>query len=139
MSQSPEVDQKHPITALPQSWPVEDLEAVERCPLCGGTDRTVLYRDLTDGRFCAPGTWALHRCLGCESGYLDPRPTADAIGRAYRSYHTHEALSYIIGLSQSVVCIIQNSRKTQRIGGTSRALVLRHRRMIHWVPISRRS
>jgi hypothetical protein len=92
MSRSCNVDQTHPTTALPETWPAEDLEAVEYCPVCGGVDRTMLYRDLADGRFGAPGSWVLHRCLGCGSAYLDPRPTADAIGRAYRSYHTHEPL-----------------------------------------------
>ncbi len=92
MSQSSKVDQTYPITASPQTRPVEDLEAVECCPICGNTDRTALYGGLTDGRFCVPGRWVLHRCLGCESAYLDPWPTPDAIGRAYRSYHTHEPL-----------------------------------------------
>jgi SAM-dependent methyltransferase len=97
MSQSASVDRTHPATTLPQRWPVEDLEAVERCPLCGGAARTLLYGDLTDGVFfTAPGRWVLHRCLGCESAYLDPRPTAEAIGRAYRSYYTHEPLRELV-------------------------------------------
>jgi SAM-dependent methyltransferase len=29
------------------------------------------------------------RCQGCGSGYLDPRPTTESIGLAYRMYYTH--------------------------------------------------
>jgi SAM-dependent methyltransferase len=72
-------------------WPAEQLEAVDRCPLCGSGDRTVLYRDLTDRMFfCAPGMWSLYQCNGCEGAYLDPRPTFESISLAYSSYYTHE-------------------------------------------------
>jgi len=37
----------------------------------------------------APGRWTLHRCRGCGSAYLDPRPTQATIGLAYRAYVTH--------------------------------------------------
>ena len=39
--------------------------------------------------FVAPGEWTLWRCGGCGAAYLDPRPSDDTIGLAYRSYHTH--------------------------------------------------
>jgi 2-polyprenyl-3-methyl-5-hydroxy-6-metoxy-1,4-benzoquinol methylase len=38
----------------------------------------------------APGQWTIWRCDGCGAGYLNPRPTATAIARAYKSYYTHE-------------------------------------------------
>jgi 2-polyprenyl-3-methyl-5-hydroxy-6-metoxy-1,4-benzoquinol methylase len=51
----------------------------------------VRYIRLTDRlSFRAPGEWALSRCLACRSGYLDPRPTPQAIGLAYTNYFTHE-------------------------------------------------
>ncbi|HUG21935.1 class I SAM-dependent methyltransferase [Piscinibacter sp.] len=37
----------------------------------------------------APGRWTLWRCAGCEAAYLDPRPNAASIGRAYSRYYTH--------------------------------------------------
>jgi ubiquinone/menaquinone biosynthesis C-methylase UbiE len=80
-----------PNEKVPESWPAEELEAVDRCPLCGFADRIALHRDLTDRVFfCAPGTWSLYQCGGCEGAYLDPRPTSESIGRAYSSYYTHD-------------------------------------------------
>lgn len=57
-------------------------------------ERRSLHSDLVDNTFfCAPGVWALWRCENCQSAYLDPRPTFDSIGRAYRSYYTHASVS----------------------------------------------
>lgn len=72
------------------AWPEDGLEAVPRCPACGGGERSLLYRGLADYVFfCAPGRWDLHRCHGCQSLYLDPRPTPDTIHLAYTEYFTH--------------------------------------------------
>lgn len=72
-------------------WPADRLEAVAACPVCRGERRERLYEGLTDRVFfCAPGAWTLYRCLGCRSGYLDPRPTPQSIGLAYTTYCTHE-------------------------------------------------
>lgn len=71
-------------------WPEGDLERVARCPICQGTERTVLHEGLRDHVFgCAPGTWTMHRCRGCGAAYLDPRPTPETIGLAYANYFTH--------------------------------------------------
>ena len=54
----------------------DGLEAVDRCPVCGGERRELLYEGLTDRNFgTAPGRWTLHRCLGCRLGI--PRSTSD--------------------------------------------------------------
>ncbi|MEA3034949.1 MAG: hypothetical protein QOH04_708 [Sphingomonadales bacterium] len=72
-------------------WPEEDLERPGRCPACGNAARTILFDGLWDNAFfVAPGRWTLWRCGGCGSGYLDPRPTPQSIGRAYGRYYTHE-------------------------------------------------
>lgn len=77
-------------SALP--WPAGGLEDVGACPVCGEMARTILHRDLADDVFrCAPGKWSLWRCSGCESAYLDPRPTPATIHIAYQSYYTHSA------------------------------------------------
>jgi len=77
-----------------ERWPEADLERVEACPVCGKRDRSRLHADLRDRVFrCAPGAWSLCRCDGCGSAYLDPRPTPASIGRAYATYHTHQAVS----------------------------------------------
>ena len=74
----------------PADWPSEDLEWLGACPVCGNDRRTVVYTGLRD-RLGAPGEWTLHRCAGCLSGYIDPRPTLGSVGRLYETYYTHEA------------------------------------------------
>jgi 2-polyprenyl-3-methyl-5-hydroxy-6-metoxy-1,4-benzoquinol methylase len=66
-------------------------EAVPVCALCGGTRSAVAYDGLTDRLFSAPGSWTLRRCAdrACGHIWLDPRPTPEAIGRAYAGYYTH--------------------------------------------------
>jgi SAM-dependent methyltransferase len=73
-------------------WPAADLESVDRCPVCGGGRRELLYEGLADRVFfCAGGGWAMHRCFDCSAAFLDPRPDRRTIGRAYASYYTHTA------------------------------------------------
>ncbi|MGH2947282.1 MAG: class I SAM-dependent methyltransferase [Solirubrobacteraceae bacterium] len=72
------------------AWPADGLEAVPRCPVCGAGERAPLYSGLHDRAFgAAPGEWSLVRCEACASAFLDPRPTPETIGLAYRSYYTH--------------------------------------------------
>ncbi len=69
-------------------WPAEGLESVDHCPVCGESNRDLLYEDLTDRSYrSAPGKWALFRCVGCGSAYLDPRPDAETAPLAYRTYY----------------------------------------------------
>jgi SAM-dependent methyltransferase len=73
-------------------WPPESLETLAACPLCGSGERTVLYQGLEDRVFfCAPGRWTLYSCRACGGAFLDPRPDAWSIHRAYHAYYTHEA------------------------------------------------
>ena len=73
-----------------QLWPEDDLEHLGKCPLCGSCQRTVLYEGLRDCfLFGAPGSWTMHRCLGCTCAYLDPRPTQETMSKAYEHYYTH--------------------------------------------------
>jgi SAM-dependent methyltransferase len=79
----------HPRADL-SDWPVDGLEAVRQCPVCGGARREILYEGLTDRIFfSAPGRWTLHSCLDCGSAFLDPRPDRATIGLAYETYYTH--------------------------------------------------
>lgn len=74
----------------PPPWPARDTESVRECPVCGGTERTLLHAGLVDDTFfTAPGHWTLQRCRDCRSAYLDPRPTPDALPAAYAAYYTH--------------------------------------------------
>ena len=87
---------------LPQEWPDYGLEHLASCPVCGAAERSVVHLGLTDRIFfCAPGAWTLYRCAACRCGYLDPRPTAQAIGLAYTEYYTHAAPEEEVFLSSS--------------------------------------
>jgi SAM-dependent methyltransferase len=71
-------------------WPRNGLETLVGCPVCGATGRELLHSGLTDRIwFTAPGSWTLHRCTGCGSAFLDPRPDRPSIGLAYEHYYTH--------------------------------------------------
>ena len=86
----------------PKEWPEEGKENVSSCPVCGGLKRSVVHSVLTDRIFfCAPGVWSLYRCDTCRCGYLDPRPTPQAIGLAYTEYYTHAAPQEEVFLSSS--------------------------------------
>jgi SAM-dependent methyltransferase len=70
-------------------WPAHDLEWLEACPVCAGSQRQVLFSGLRDFAFAAaPGEWTMWRCA-CGTAYLDPRPTLSSIGAAYSRYYTH--------------------------------------------------
>lgn len=79
-------------------WAATELEKVDRCPVCGGTNRKLLHEGLKDSAFgVAPGRWNIYTCLSCRSGFLDPRPTPASIGRAYANYYTHDLTdSYVV-------------------------------------------
>ncbi|MGF1549981.1 MAG: class I SAM-dependent methyltransferase [Sphingomonadaceae bacterium] len=79
--------QKH---EAPAAWPAEDIEPVGACPGCGSSRRAPMFENLEDRIFGAPGRWTMWRCEDCRSAYLDPRPTAQSMYRAYREYYTHE-------------------------------------------------
>lgn len=73
-------------------WPGDGLERVATCPACGSEARAPLLSDLKDVTFfAAPGRWSLWSCKACASAFLDPRPTPESIGLAYRNYYTHAA------------------------------------------------
>ncbi len=85
------MDRKTETIDINQPWPENGIENVDKCPVCRSLDKVLLYDGLKDRVFfCAPGEWKLWRCKSCSSAYLDPRPTKETIGLAYRHYFTHE-------------------------------------------------
>jgi 2-polyprenyl-3-methyl-5-hydroxy-6-metoxy-1,4-benzoquinol methylase len=62
-----------------------------KCYLCGNEGK-LLYGSLKDRLFGAPGEWNLKKCTNSECGlvWLDPMPLEEDIGKAYRSYYTHD-------------------------------------------------
>lgn len=63
-----------------QAWHADELEHLDRCVVCDFDGLEPLYEDL--GAQDRAG-WRLDRCPRCGSGLLNPRPTVDAIGKAY--------------------------------------------------------
>lgn len=62
------------------------------CPVCSDPG-VLLHGDLIDPLFDAQGRWSVRRCTaaGCGTAWLDPRPTAADLGKAYATYYTHSA------------------------------------------------
>ena len=65
------------------------LESVPDCLICarGGT---LLYGDLRDWVFGAPGSWRMLECRSCGLAWLSPRLAPADIGAAYAEYYTHD-------------------------------------------------
>ena len=75
---------------LDQYWPPHELEAVCACPYCGCERRALAYQDVQDWSFgAAAGRWSYWRCGDCHALFLNPRPDAASIARAYGRYYTH--------------------------------------------------
>lgn len=69
---------------------MDGLEDVRGCPVCRSRKRELMHGGLRDQVFfAAQGEWALWRCGECGCGFLDPRPDAASISRAYEAYYTH--------------------------------------------------
>lgn len=64
--------------------------ARSRCIFCD-SEGEVLYRDMIDGLFGAPGTWSIRRCpkKSCGILWLDPAPVEADLHIAYETYFTH--------------------------------------------------
>jgi 2-polyprenyl-3-methyl-5-hydroxy-6-metoxy-1,4-benzoquinol methylase len=60
------------------------------CKVCG-SHGVLIYQELQDRLFAAPGLWNLKQCKKTECGlmWLDPMPLEVDIHKAYHSYYTH--------------------------------------------------
>ncbi len=60
------------------------------CIACGGAG-VLLYDGLTDYLAATPGSWRMVRCARASCGmlWLDPKPLAADLIKAYATYHTH--------------------------------------------------
>lgn len=76
---------------IQESWPEDDLQHLEGCPICGSSKRRLLHQGVRDWAFgSAPGAWTFWRCLACQIAFLSPRPSMESISRAYIQYYTHD-------------------------------------------------
>jgi SAM-dependent methyltransferase len=67
-----------------------ETERVRDCLICS-REGTLLYPELRDRVFGAPGTWRMVECRHCGLAWLDPRLTTRDIGKAYATYYTHSS------------------------------------------------
>jgi 2-polyprenyl-3-methyl-5-hydroxy-6-metoxy-1,4-benzoquinol methylase len=103
-------------------WPIDGLQPVRQCPLCGSSERELVHKDMTDLVFlCAPGEWTLFRCAQCRSCYLDPMPTPETLGLAYRTYYTHStSAAASAGLMATLRLSAANGYRNLRFGSKDR-------------------
>jgi 2-polyprenyl-3-methyl-5-hydroxy-6-metoxy-1,4-benzoquinol methylase len=77
---------------IDQAWPATGLEYIDHCPFCNAKERDLAFENVQDWSFySAPGKWTYWNCKQCYALFLDPRPSIETIGMAYRSYYTHAA------------------------------------------------
>jgi 2-polyprenyl-3-methyl-5-hydroxy-6-metoxy-1,4-benzoquinol methylase len=80
------------LTRIPFESQPAQVPAVPRpnCTLCG-VRGAVLYGELRDRLFSAPGVWRLKQCgnPACGLIWLDPQPREEHLGLLYRDYYTH--------------------------------------------------
>lgn len=72
-------------------WAQDELEWLAQCPVCEcASNQILLYANLRDKVYPnTPGEWTFYRCGACGSGYFNPRPTPEAVGKLYEEYYTH--------------------------------------------------
>jgi len=90
---------------------------VPNCFLCGSAG-TVLYGEMRDRSFGAPGQWSLRRCnqSGCGLIWLDPQPIEEDIGKAYATYYTHDQPAPGASLLRDAVYAVWKSYLGVRFG-----------------------
>lgn len=92
---------------------------VRSCLLCGLPGR-VLYENLCDRSWAAPGTWTIRRCQkeSCGLVWLDPQPIQEDIGKAYQGYYTHSQPEPGPGLVRDACWAVWHSYLGRRFGYT---------------------
>jgi 2-polyprenyl-3-methyl-5-hydroxy-6-metoxy-1,4-benzoquinol methylase len=95
-------------------WPAGELEHLGRCPVCETAGRVLVHQGLRDKLFrSSDDGWNLYACEACATHYLDPRPDAQSIGRAYAEYLTHEAAAVGSG-APSVGSLAERAKRILR-------------------------
>lgn len=67
----------------------EQEQRARACRLCGSHGR-LLYPDMSDRHFGAPGNFSLLECPSCELVWLHPKPERAQLAELYETYYTHE-------------------------------------------------
>lgn len=103
---------------MASEWHADELQGVAACPACGAVPGEYRYQQLHDHLEGVPGEWSLRACHGCGSLFLDPRPSPQAIGKAYASYYTHRsgAMTYVDDNGHSLLWKVANGYMNARYG-----------------------
>lgn len=104
------------------NWKLDELESLAGCPVCeSATGQAILYTNLRDKVYRrTPGVWDFYRCEECGSGYFNPRPTPETVGRLYEEYYTHAHASppayEQLGWAGKLRRIVGNGYRNYRFG-----------------------
>jgi 2-polyprenyl-3-methyl-5-hydroxy-6-metoxy-1,4-benzoquinol methylase len=66
-----------------------------KCQICK-VEGAVVYTDLRDQLFNAPGTWNIFSCPKCSLLWVNPFPAPEVLGEIYKSYYTHSETNYFV-------------------------------------------
>jgi 2-polyprenyl-3-methyl-5-hydroxy-6-metoxy-1,4-benzoquinol methylase len=69
-------------------------EEVKNCPFCR-KEGARLYGNVRDRIFDVPGLWGFAACPRCQFAWLNPRPCAGEIHKAYARYYTHDVVQEV--------------------------------------------
>ncbi|WP_425992873.1 class I SAM-dependent methyltransferase [Brevundimonas sp. TWP2-3-2] len=99
-------------------WTEIDLEHVTECPMCCSPVRMRPFSEIKDWSFGSNSqAWSFEKCVECSSLYLNPRPTASTIMRAYVSYYTHgDLVQKFNGIGSAVNRLAKKGYLSRRFG-----------------------
>ncbi|MFZ6017578.1 MAG: class I SAM-dependent methyltransferase [Nitrospirota bacterium] len=86
-----------------------------RSCLLSNNEGILLYQNLRDRLFGAPGTWALMQCPKCRLVWLSPRPVPADIGKLYEHYFTHDTTNCVPRLA-SLKHVVRDTILATRLG-----------------------
>jgi 2-polyprenyl-3-methyl-5-hydroxy-6-metoxy-1,4-benzoquinol methylase len=94
-----------------------EVQSVPTCYLCG-REGHILYSDLRDKVFDAPGKWNVKKCCNpeCELVWLDPIPTEDHLHRVYETYFTHQVSNNGTNNVRVQSVLMKSSRLVLKLG-----------------------
>ena len=116
------------------------LEEIFHCPVCGSRERSLLYKNLKDYLdFESKLEWTLWKCLSCNSGYYNPRPTKDSIHLFYKHYSTHNQSKMrtqyqLLGGMQKIKRRFANSYTNHRYGTADKEVLPLGKYFVNLIP-----
>lgn len=72
-----------------ETWSLGRLEYLDSCPFCNAETHESKAFSRQDDTSSLPDIWTLNQCNACTCIYLNPRPDAESLPKAYQNYYTH--------------------------------------------------